>query len=139
MAWGLIIETTLGTGQRKHQEAFVLAQLDGSREEAMAELERRARAHSPEHPRNPQRRRLLRVADGFLLVIDGSWQSYNTRFTLAEVLEDSAAPVAPEPEPEPVREPEPVPVQEPEPVDTTARYDDGVPVKPAWLGRTDLS
>ncbi|PWI07418.1 hypothetical protein DIZ27_28485 [Streptomyces sp. NWU339] len=150
--WGLVIETTMGVGERKHTEAYVLAHVTGEREEALAELERRARNHSPAHPRNPKRRRLLRQDDGFLLVVDGAWQSFVTRFTVAELLEDSAAPPVPEPVvetvPEPAVEPVPEPVVEapsapvaaaPEPAEQQIeRYADGVPVKPAWLGRTDL-
>lgn len=90
-------EATVGAGERKHTEAHVVAHISGSRAEAVTELERRARSHSPEHPRSPRRRRLLRDGDGFLPVVDGAWQSFVTRFTVAELLEDSAAPVAPEP------------------------------------------
>ncbi|MEV1025918.1 hypothetical protein [Streptomyces sp. NPDC050264] len=147
--WGLVVETTTGTGERKHVEAYVLAQLDATRDDALRELERRAHQYQPTHPMSPKRRRLFRTGDGFLLVVDGAWQSFSTRFTLAELLHDSAAP-APAPAPEPVQAPEPAdvappadvprpapaPVPEPDPV---ARYDDGVPVKPSWLGRTDLS
>ncbi|GAA3093777.1 hypothetical protein [Streptomyces echinatus] len=130
--WGLVIETTVGAGERKHVEAYVVAHFTGSRADALAELERRARSHSPEHPRSPKRRRLLRDGDGFLLVIDGAWQSFVTRFSVAELLEDSAGPVVPEPAAE-------VPVVPPaEPAADVERYPDGVPVKPAWLGRNDL-
>ncbi|MFE2103699.1 hypothetical protein ACFW9W_43215, partial [Streptomyces sp. NPDC059468] len=76
----------MGAGERKHTEAHVVAHITGPREEALAELERRARSYSPEHPRSPKRRRLLRQSDGFLLVIDGAWQSFVTRFTVAELL-----------------------------------------------------
>ncbi|MFF4179320.1 hypothetical protein [Streptomyces sp. NPDC001750] len=157
--WGLIMETTVGGGERKHIETYVLAHMAGTREDALLELERRARVHTPTHPWNPKRRRLFRKDDGFLLVIDGTWQSYSTRFTVAELLEDSAAP-----EPEPAREPEPAPDPEaetppapapaPSPAaaredarrrraehpaeEDVARYADGVPVRPAWLGRADL-
>ncbi|MFG3191902.1 hypothetical protein [Streptomyces omiyaensis] len=125
--WGLVVETTVGIGERKHVEATVVAHVTGSREEALAELERRARSYSPSHPLSPRRSRLLRQGDGFLLVVDGAWQSYVTRFTVAELLVDSAAPApAPEPDPWPVEEP-------------VARDADGIPVRPAWLGRTDLS
>ncbi|MFI2738630.1 hypothetical protein [Streptomyces sp. NPDC018711] len=145
--WGLVMEMTVGLGERKHMEAHVLAHVSGSREDALEELERRARSFTPEHPRSPKRRRLLRKDDGFLLVVDGAWQSYVTRFTVAELLEDSAAPKsAPEPpapeteseavEPEP--EPGPGPDVEPEPGPDVERYADGVPVRPAWLGRDDL-
>ncbi|GAA2522365.1 MULTISPECIES: hypothetical protein [Streptomyces] len=131
--WGLVVETTVGIGQRKHMEAHVAAHVTGSREEALAELERRARNHVPEHPANPGRRRLLRENDGFLLVVDGAWQSFATRFTVAELLEDSDAPRAPAPSAG-------APAAPPgEPAARQAELDaDGVPVRPAWLGRDDL-
>lgn len=144
-AWGLVVETTVGTGERKHTEAQVVAHVTGSREEALAELERQARRYSPTHPLSPRRRRLLRIGDGFLLVVDGAWQSFITRFTVAELLEDSAAPKAPEPVveaslPEPVPEtPPPAPAPAPAPAERGPELDaDGVPVRPAWLGRRDL-
>ncbi|MFD8348231.1 hypothetical protein ACFV1X_04640 [Streptomyces coelicoflavus] len=140
-AWGLVVETTVGTGERKHTEAQVVGHVNGSRQEALAELERRARSYSPTHPLSPRRRRLLRVGDGFLLVVDGAWQSFVTRFTVAELLEDSAAPRIPEPEPEAEAAPEPVAEATP-PASAEAREPeldtDGVPVRPAWLGRRDL-
>ncbi|AOR31818.1 hypothetical protein BFF78_12850 [Streptomyces fodineus] len=150
--WGLVVETTVSAGDRKHIEAAVVAHVLGTRAEALAELERRARSFSPEHPRSPRRRRLLRDGDGFLLVVDGAWQSFATRFTVAELLEDSAAPVVQEPVESPgepvavVDEPgEPdVPdqplaqVEQVEQAGPVERYADGVPVKPAWLGRDDL-
>ncbi|WP_256987994.1 hypothetical protein [Streptomyces sp. BR123] len=96
--WGLVLETTVGAGERKHIEAFVMAQVEGDKKAALAELERRARAYCPEHPRSPKRRRLFRHGDGFLLVVNGAWQSYVTRFTLAELIEDSDRPQPPEAE-----------------------------------------
>ncbi len=139
-AWGLVVETTVGTGERKHTEAQVVAHVTGSRQEALAELERRARSYSPAHPLSPRRRRLLRVGDGLLLVVDGAWQSFVTRFTVAELLEDSAAPHVPAP----VTEAPPEPVDEASPPAPAAPPrseldEDGVPVRPAWLGRRDLT
>jgi hypothetical protein len=64
----------------------VLTHVEGTREDALVELERRARRHTPEHPRSPKRRRLFQEGDGFLLVIDGAWQSFSRRFTVAELL-----------------------------------------------------
>ncbi|WP_328560081.1 hypothetical protein [Streptomyces coelicoflavus] len=137
--WGLVVETTVGTGERKHTEAQVVAHVAGSREEALAELERRARSYSPAHPLSARRRRLLRVGDGFLLVVDGAWQSFVTRFTVAELLEDSEAPKAPEPEPEAEAAPEAVAEAAPPAAPRESGLDaDGVPVRPAWLGRRDL-
>ncbi|GAB2326549.1 hypothetical protein STREPTOSP366_17470 [Streptomyces variabilis] len=141
--WGLVVETTMGAGERKHTEATVVAHVEGSREEALAELERRARAYVPTHPFNHDRRRLLRDGDGFLLVVDGAWRSFLTRFTVAELLEDSAAPRRPEPVAEEPPDPEPVEEAPPPPPRPTSeqpaeRDEDGVPVLPSWLGRRDL-
>ncbi|MFJ9668287.1 hypothetical protein ACIRPP_27350 [Streptomyces sp. NPDC101219] len=158
--WGLVVETTVGTGQRKHTEAQVVAHVTGSRAEALEELERRAHAYQPWHPTSPKRRRLLRVDDGFLLVVDGAYQSFGTRFTVAELLADSDAPAAPDRGPEGTREPAPAapaPDPAPAPQDPPAAHrpspdepspggpdavgeldEDGVPVRPSWLGRPDL-
>ncbi|MGI5341613.1 hypothetical protein ACQEVS_31530 [Streptomyces sp. CA-181903] len=129
--WGPIVESTVGTGDRKHAEARVSAQVRGERADALARLEKIAREYRPDHPLSHKRRRLFRNADGFLLVIDGSWQSHATRFTVAELLEDSAAPAeptTPEPEPEAKTRPGLAP-------DEPAVDADGVPVRPAWLRR----
>ncbi|WP_326763518.1 hypothetical protein OG978_02025 [Streptomyces sp. NBC_01591] len=138
--WGLVIETTVGVGERKHAEAYVLTHVEGTREEALVELERRARRHRPEHPRSPKRRRLFREGDGLLLVIDGAWQSFSTRFTVAELLDDSAAPAPPSAEAAPPEvEPDPADTVPPQPsTPPVERYADGVPVQPTWWGRTDL-
>lgn len=153
--WGLIVEMTVGTGERKHMEASVLAHVEGSREEALAELGEWIGRYTPEHPRSPKRSRIFRTADGFLLVIDGAWQTFSSRFTVAELVKDSATPQpVPPPEdaaPPPAAPPEDaapppavppaVPPEDAAPAPsgpTVDRYADGVPVKPAWLGRTDL-
>ncbi|MFI8792824.1 hypothetical protein [Streptomyces sp. NPDC055105] len=144
--WGLIVEMTVGTGERKHMEASVLTHVEGSREEALAELGEWIGRYTPEHPRSPKRSRIFRTADGFLLVVDGAWQTFSSRFTVAELVKDSAAP-APDPQPTPVPTPEDAAPGPAAPSEDTApapsgptvdRYADGVPVKPAWLGRTDL-
>jgi len=144
--WGLIVEMTVGTGERKHTEASVLTHVEGSREEALAELEEWIGRYTPEHPRSPKRTRLFRIGDGFLLVVDGAWQTFSSRFTIAELVADTEAP----PEPAASREPTPADAGPPPPSSppgdaqppsayaTVERYADGVPVKPAWLGRTDL-
>ncbi len=142
--WGLVVEATVGLGERKHTEAYVVAHVEGSREAALAQLERRARGYAHEHPRSPKRRRLLRSGDGFLLVIDGAWQSYATRFSIAELLEDTdRPPPPPQDTAEPCRAqgtvPSPAPVPEPSAAADSGCDEDGVPLRPSWLGRTDLS
>ncbi|ARZ65682.1 hypothetical protein SMD11_0014 [Streptomyces albireticuli] len=134
--WGLILETTVGLGERKHTEAYVIAQVEGEREMALAELERRARAYTPEHPRSPKRRRLFRDGDGFLLIVDGAWQSHATRFSAAELMDDTDRPAPAERVgDEPLAT---TPEFPPPPPPSVERDEDGVPVRPAWLGRTDL-
>uniref|UniRef100_UPI00068E2D11 hypothetical protein n=1 Tax=Streptomyces sp. NRRL WC-3725 TaxID=1463933 RepID=UPI00068E2D11 len=95
----------------------VMDHVDGTREEALEALRQRAEVYKPLHPASPKRRRLYRERDGFVLVLDGAWQSFHCRFTVMEELYDSAAP-EPEPEPEPqtAPEPEPEPVQPSPPV-----------------------
>ncbi|MEG3626355.1 hypothetical protein [Streptomyces poriticola] len=140
--WALVVETTVGFRDRKHVEANVVAHVEGSRAEALTELERRARSYQPEHPWSPDRRRLLRTGDGFLLVVDGAMQSFATRFTAAELLHDSAAPKpAADPPAEPARPSKAAGKQERRQEDERAEVErdaDGVPVRPAWLGRPDL-
>ncbi|WLW52517.1 hypothetical protein [Streptomyces sp. YU58] len=73
-------------------ETRVMAHVEGAREDALAELEKRARNYCPEHPSSPKRRRLFRHSDGFALVVDGAFRSFGTRFTVAELLHDNAGP-----------------------------------------------
>ncbi|WP_369199967.1 hypothetical protein [Streptomyces sp. PU-14G] len=130
--WGLVREASSGAGQHKYLLPELLGHFDGTREEALAELRSRARRYEPSRPWNPKRRRLFRERDGYLLVVTGSWESFCTRFSVAELVEDSDAPQETAVSDRTVPEPEPAPAPSPE------RYTDGVPVKPAWLGRTDL-
>ncbi|MFF4533656.1 hypothetical protein ACFY1P_30830 [Streptomyces sp. NPDC001407] len=141
--WGLIVETTVGTGDRKHTSGSVMAHLEGSRDEALRELETRARHYTPQHPMSARRSRLFRTTDGFDLVVDGVWDTFLTRFTVAELLRDSDAPPPPLPSAEaPSQAPEETPDEPVEPrpsvADAAPCDADGVPVKPSWLGRADL-
>lgn len=146
--WGLLVEQNLGLGgQRRVWSAGVMDHVDGTREEALEALRQRAEVYKPLHPASPKRRRLYRERDGFVLVLDGAWQSFHCRFTVMEELYDSAAP-EPEPEPQtaPEPEPEPEPVQQPPPVrrrpvrprpepEPERAWDADVPEVPSWLNR----
>ncbi|MGH4033916.1 hypothetical protein ACQB60_33855 [Actinomycetota bacterium Odt1-20B] len=139
--WGLVVETTTGSGERKYPTGFVIGHVEGTREDALAELERHALVYQPEHPRSPKRRRLYRHGDGFLLLIDGVLQDFSTRLTVAELIQDSADPRIAAPLADPGPEdavPQATDPQAPD-LDAQARYDDGVPVRPSWWGRSDLS
>lgn len=147
--WGLVVEQNLGFG-RQHRvwSAEVIAQVDGTREEALVALRQRAENFEPVHPASPKRRALYRSQDGFLLVLSGAMQDFHCRFTLAELLFDSGAPEpgsAPEARAEPGPEPEPVraavrrsPKRPPEP-EPARPWDADVPEVPSWLGREGLS
>ncbi|MFF3092966.1 hypothetical protein [Streptomyces cyaneofuscatus] len=140
--WGLLVEQNLGLGgQRRVWSAGVMDHVDGTREEALEALRQRAEVYEPLHPASPKRRRLYRERDGFVLVLDGAWQSFHCRFTVLEELYDSAAPEPHTiPEPEPVQPPPPVrrrpgrPRPEPEPEPERA-WDADVPEVPSWLNR----
>ncbi|MEU3197023.1 hypothetical protein [Streptomyces sp. NPDC006996] len=83
--WALAVGTTQGIGPCPHTVARVRARAEGAREAAPAELERQARGHVAEHPGRP---RLLRTAEGFLLVVEGAWQTFGSRFTVRELPAD---------------------------------------------------
>ncbi|MFD6471608.1 hypothetical protein [Streptomyces goshikiensis] len=138
--WGLLVEQNLGYGRTGRMwSAGVLGHVDGTREEAFAELRRRAEVFEPAHPANVKRRVLYQQGEGFLLVLDGMWDVFHCRFTVAEQLYDSAAPApAPAPAPEPAPEPVPAPAPEPAPEPEPLPWDAGVPERPGWLGRADL-
>ncbi|MFE4452801.1 hypothetical protein [Streptomyces sp. NPDC056796] len=140
--WGLVVEQNLGYGrQGRMWSVGVLDHVEGTREEALAVLRVRAERFEPVHPANPKRRALYREPDGFLLVVEGVWQPWHCRFTVAEQVYDSAAaeagadePPAPEPEPEKAAPPAAPP---PDPGPPPA-WDAQVPEVPSWLGRDDL-
>ncbi|MBT2453604.1 hypothetical protein [Streptomyces sp. ISL-86] len=136
--WGLLVEQNLGYGHGgRTWSAGVLGHVDGTRDEALAELRRRAERFEPLHPAKPKRRVLYRDGDGFLLVLDGMWEAFHCRFTVAEQLYDSAAPKpAPEPAPEPELPPPPPPLPPPPP--PPKAWDADVPERPEWLGRAGL-
>ncbi|MET9925936.1 MULTISPECIES: hypothetical protein [unclassified Streptomyces] len=152
--WGLLVEQNLGLGgQRRVWSSGVMDHVDGTREETLEVLRQRAEAYRPVHPASPKRRRLYRERDGFVLVLDGAWQSFHCRFTVIEELYDSAAPKpeppavaelqpepepvlppAPQPQPEPVLPPAPPPPPQPEPEQPRA-WDADVPEVPSWVHR----
>ncbi|WP_371619733.1 hypothetical protein [Streptomyces sp. NBC_00454] len=141
--WGLIVEQNTGVGRdRRMWSVEVIGHVDGTREDALAALRARAERYEPEHPYNVERRALYQERDGFLLVLDGIWQVFHCRFTVAEELFDSAQPPPPAPEaapaPAPVRTARPWSARPPKaPVESAPpeAWDADVPERPSWLGR----
>ncbi|MFC5725013.1 hypothetical protein ACFP1Z_33215 [Streptomyces gamaensis] len=150
MLWGLIREQSGG----KYTETYVLECVEGEREDALGRLEAIVRQYVPERPSTGRRQLLFRKTDGFLLIVNGTWQSYNIRFTVAELLMDTTALPSADPQSQEesatlvkdttapthgVVQPNPVEaVPGPPPPPSEEMYDDGIPLKPKWLGRTDL-
>ncbi|WP_416967486.1 hypothetical protein [Streptomyces sp. 4F14] len=64
--------------------------LDDTVRQALGHVESQARACSPTHPRIPRRTRLCQQDDALLLITDGRFYTFLTRFSLAELVEDSA-------------------------------------------------
>ncbi len=87
--WGLLVEPPIG--QNDVDTIEVLAEVDGTREEALTLLAEHVETYQPTHPRSPRGRRLYRTYDGWLLVIAGSWSSrlYPCRFRVCELVWDS--------------------------------------------------
>ncbi|AXK33159.1 hypothetical protein DVA86_11375 [Streptomyces armeniacus] len=89
--WGLIVEENHGYGRaNKLWAPHVIGHLEGTHEQAMRALRKQARDFSPVHPTSPRRRRLYEQADGILLVVDGVTDTYHCRFSVAELIHDSA-------------------------------------------------
>ncbi|MFF3512037.1 hypothetical protein [Streptomyces sp. NPDC002573] len=87
--WGLIVEEVQGVYTHSYS-ATVLEHFLGSREQALARLEVRARSYEARHPLNPVRTRLFRTGEGFLRVNDAGMRGFGCRFSVAELLHDSA-------------------------------------------------
>ncbi|MDX6346253.1 MAG: hypothetical protein QOF84_1043 [Streptomyces sp.] len=92
--WGLFVEETVGSGDRKHWEVELLGHVDGTREDALRELEDTALRFKPAKPFSVRRSRLYRTEDGFLQTNDGVTTTYHCRFSVAEMVRDSKNPSA---------------------------------------------
>ncbi|MEV0410257.1 hypothetical protein AB0I68_05435 [Streptomyces sp. NPDC050448] len=147
--WGLLVEQNLGSG-RTHRvwSVGMMGHVEGTREEALAELRRRVETFEPMHPHKVRRRAVYRTGDGFLMVLEGSWQEFHCRFSVAEQLYDSAPPPEPPAERRPESESEPWVAPAPwtaranpkppaPPAAPPKAWDADVPASPSWLDRED--
>ncbi|WJV50616.1 hypothetical protein [Streptomyces flavofungini] len=92
--WHLIVErheTATGGG---FWGTDLLGECFGTREQALAMLEERARTYVPEHPWNRRRTQLYRTVDGFMMITEGvrSRRRWTCRFLVAELLWDTEVP-----------------------------------------------
>lgn len=90
--WAVVVQETEGVGDDRIWGAKVLAEVEGSREDALAELRRIVPTYTPQHPFNGRRRRLFRDGDSYLLITQGSMRDYHCVFKVWEMLWDSKRP-----------------------------------------------
>ncbi|WP_371478537.1 hypothetical protein [Kitasatospora sp. NBC_00315] len=90
--WAVVVEETTGTGDHRLWGPEVLAEVTGTREEALAELRRIVPGYRPQHPMIDHGRTLLRDGDTYLLVARGSMRDYHCVFRVWELLWDSKRP-----------------------------------------------
>ncbi|MGW2371263.1 hypothetical protein [Kitasatospora sp. NPDC001683] len=90
--WALVVEETVGVGRDRTWGSKVLGEVEGTREEAVAELRRIVPTYTPDHPMTSRRQTLLRDGDTYLLISQGSMRDYHCVFKVWEVLSDSKRP-----------------------------------------------
>ncbi|WP_369182646.1 hypothetical protein [Streptomyces sp. Y1] len=90
--WALVVEEVVGVGRDRTWGHQVLAEVVGTREEAVEELRRIAPTFTPQHPMSPRHQMLLRDGDTFLLISRGSMRDYHCVFRVWELLWDSKRP-----------------------------------------------
>ncbi|NJP42513.1 hypothetical protein [Actinacidiphila epipremni] len=86
--WGLIVEESVGYRYSRYRPR-VLAEVTGTREEALAELARQVEEYVDGYGYDGPRRRLFRTDDGFLYVRGKNYATTGARFSVAELLSDS--------------------------------------------------
>ncbi|GAA2819470.1 hypothetical protein RMN57_29370 [Kitasatospora sp. CM 4170] len=90
--WALVVQETEGVGNDRIWGTNVLAEVEGTREDALAELKRIVPTYTPQHPFNSRQRTLLRDGDTYLLISKGSVRDYHCVFKVWELLWDSKRP-----------------------------------------------
>lgn len=90
--WAVVVQETDGIGDDRLWSPKVLAEVEGTREEALAELKRIVPTYEPQHPFSPRQRTLLRDGDRYLLIARGSMRDYHCVFAVWEMLWDSKRP-----------------------------------------------
>ncbi|GAA2247608.1 hypothetical protein GCM10010430_32390 [Kitasatospora cystarginea] len=90
--WALVVEENTGSGENMIWAPRVLTEVEGTREQAMAELKKLAPGYTPNHPMMAKQRTLYRDGDTYLLVSRGVTRAFHTVFRVWEVLWDSERP-----------------------------------------------
>lgn len=90
--WAIVVEETTDSGDHTRWSPRVLAEVVGTREQAMAKLSALIPTFIPQHPRLPGRRVLLRDGDTYLLIASGWADDYHCVFRVWQVVSDSDHP-----------------------------------------------
>ncbi|GAA0690935.1 hypothetical protein GCM10010193_51650 [Kitasatospora atroaurantiaca] len=87
--WAVVVEENMANGIWSPR---VLAEIEGTREDAVAELKRIVPDFTPTHPMTAKQRTLYRDGDRYLLVSRGAMHTYHCVFRVWEMLWDSKRP-----------------------------------------------
>ncbi|WIY00348.1 hypothetical protein QRX60_40840 [Amycolatopsis mongoliensis] len=83
MGWWVVVEEQRGAGDGRNwslSETFPFADQPAAEAEAL----RLAREHQPVYPWSPKSRRVLRVAGGYLVIVEGRTSTFHFRLTVGE-------------------------------------------------------
>ncbi|MBF6134516.1 hypothetical protein IU501_16080 [Nocardia otitidiscaviarum] len=87
--WAIVVEQTTGFGDNKIWSPKVLAEVVGTREQAVAKLSELVGKFVPDHPKLVSRRTVLRDGDNYMLIARGWSDDFHCLFRVWEVLSDS--------------------------------------------------
>ncbi|MFI6869647.1 hypothetical protein [Nocardia sp. NPDC050406] len=90
--WAIVVEQTTGFGDSKIWSPKVLAEVVGTREQAVAKLPDLVARFTPDHPKLVSRRTVLRDGDNYMLIARGWSDDFHCVFRVWEVLSDSEEP-----------------------------------------------
>jgi hypothetical protein len=83
VTWCVVVEEQRGAGDSRSwslSETFTFA----DQEAAEAEALRLAREYQPVYPWSPKTRKALRIAGGYLVIVDGRTSTFHFRLTVGE-------------------------------------------------------
>lgn len=83
MSWWVVVEEQRGAGDARSWSLSETFPFD-DRETAEAEALRLAREYQPVYPWSPKSRKVLRIAGGYLVVVEGRTSTFHFRLTVGE-------------------------------------------------------
>jgi hypothetical protein len=84
--WWAVVEEQRGGGEARTWAVTKTKPAGGDRDHADGVAQRLAFEHEPVHPSSPKSRKVLRVADGYLVIVEGRTSTFHFRVTLGETV-----------------------------------------------------